>query len=211
MAISFPITWPSSPAIQSVRLTPVTVVAASRSPFTLERQVQAHQGQHWQADLSWQTMTRAEAEALLAALTSLNGLEGSFLQGDPAGATPRGTATTPGTPLVKGASQTGQDINFDGAPNNQTGYLLAGDWVSLGTGASTRLHKVLADANSDGSGNFTLSLWPDVVTAPANDAALAVSSAQGVFALTENSNPWEIDSNIFGGAYSLGFTAVSVT
>ncbi len=214
MAISFPISLPSTPAIQSVRLTPATVVAASRSPFTLERQTQVHQGQIWLAELAWATMTRAEAEPLIAALTSLNGKEGSFLIGDPAGATARGSASSaPGTPVVRGASQTGQDINFDGAPSGASGYLLAGDWVSLGTGASTRLYKVLEDVNATGgspAGRFTLSLWPNVITAPADNAALTVASAQGVFELIDNANSWEVDPSLDGGAYSLGFAAQSV-
>ena len=214
MAITFPITLPSTPAVQSVRLASRSVVAASRSPFTLERQTQVHQGQQWRAELVWPVMTRAEAEPLLAALTSLNGKEGSFLIGDPAAATPRGSAKdTPGTPLVKGASQTGSSINFDGGPTGANGYLLAGDYVSLGTGASTRLHKVLQDVNTTGgspAGEFTLELWPKVVVAPADNAALTVSGAQGVFALEENANPWDVDSSLVGGAYILGFTAVSV-
>ena len=210
MAISFPITLPSSPAVQSVTITQVSVVAASRSPFTLKRQTQVHQGKLWRAELVYPIMTRAEGEPIIAARASLNGKEGTFYLSDPAGATPRGTATTPGTPVVKGASQTGQDINFDGAPINQTGYLVAGDWVSLGSGASTRLYKVLADANSNGSGDFTLTLWPDVVTAPADNATLTVSSAQGVFELSGNANPWEIDTSLPGGGYNLAFAAVSV-
>ena len=211
MAISFPLTLPSTPAIESVRLTTVSVVAASRSPFTLDRQVQVHQGKRWGLEVEWPIMSRAEAEPLLAARTALNGPEGSFLIGDPAGATALGSASSaPGTPLIKGASQTGQDINFDGAPNNATNYLKAGDMVSLGTGLGTRLFKVLVDASSDGSGNFTLTLWPDVVTALADDAPLTVASAQGLFALADNAGSWSVDSSLVGGAYSLGLTAFSV-
>lgn len=211
MAISFPVTLPTTPAIESARLTPISVVAASRSPFTLERQTQVHQGKRWFIEVEWPTMSRAEAEPLLAARASLNGKEGSFLIGDPAGATPLGAAKdTPGTPLIAGGSQTGQDINFDGAPNNVTDYLLAGDMVSLGTGTGTRLFKVLVDASSDGGGLFTLTLWPDVVTALADSAPLAVSGAQGLFELAENAGSWSVDSSLVGGAYSLGLTAVSV-
>jgi hypothetical protein len=214
MAITFPITLPSTPAVQSVRLAPLSVVATSRSPFTLKTQTHVHQGQQWQLEVQWPTMTRAEAEAFLAALVSLNGKEGSFLFGDPAGAIPRGSAKdTPGTPLVRGASQTGDTINFDGAPSGVTGYLLAGDYVSLGTGSSTRLHKVLEDVNTTGgspAGLFTLTLWPKVVVVPADNAVLTVSSAQGVFELAENANPWDVDSSLVGGAYSLGFAAMSV-
>ena len=211
MAISSPLTLPTTPAIESVRLTPVSVVATSRSPFTLDRQVQVHQGKQWLIEVQWPTMSRAEAEPLLAVRAALNGKEHSFLIGDPAGAIPLGAAKdTPGTPLIKGTSQTGQDINFDGAPNNVTDYLKAGDMVSLGTGLGTRLFKVLVDASSDGSGNFTLTLWPNVVTALADDAPLTVSGAQGLFELAENAGSWSVDSSLVGGAYSLGLTAVSV-
>ena len=214
MAISFPLTLPTAPAIESARLTTVSVVAASRSPFTLDRQIQVHQGKQWLIEVQWPTMSRAEAEPFLAVRTSLNGKEGSFLIGDPAGATPLGAAKdTPGTPVVRGASQTGQDINFDGAPSGVTDYLKAGDMVGLGSGLSARLYKVLVDASSTGgspAGRFTLTLWPDVVTAPADNAALTVSGAQGVFELAENAGSWSVDSSLVGGAYSLGLIAVSV-
>ena len=211
MAISFPLTLPSTPAIESVRLTPVSVVAASRSPYTLDRQTQVHQGKQWFIEVQWPLMARAEAEPLLAVRTALNGKEGSFLIGDPAGATPLGSAKdTPGTPVIFGASQTGQDINFDGGPNNATNYLLAGDMVSLGTGLGTRLFKVLVDASTDGGGAFTLTLWPDVVTALANNAPLTVSGAEGLFELADNASSWSVDSEQIGGSYSLSLAAVSV-
>ena len=211
MAISFPITLPSTPAVQTATLTPRSVVAVSRSPFTLERQTYVHQGKQWLIEVEWPIMIRAEAEPFLAVRTALNGKEGSFLIGDPAGATALGSASSaPGTPLIKGASQTGQDINFDGAPNNATNYLKAGDMVSLGTGLGTRLFKVLVDASSDGSGNFTLTLWPDVVIALADDAPLTVANAQGLFELADNAGSWSVDSSLVGGAYSLGLKAVSV-
>ncbi len=211
MAITFPVTLPSTPAIESVRLTPVSVVAASRSPFTLDRQTQVHQGKQWFIEVQWPTMSRAEAEPLLGARASLNGKEGSFLIGDPAAATPLGSAKdTPGTPLIAGASQTGQDINFDGGPNNATNYLKVGDMVSLGTGLASRLFKVLVDASTDGSGLFTLTLWPDVVVAFANNEPLAVSGAEGLFELAENAGSWSVDSSLVGGAYSLSLAAVSV-
>ncbi len=156
-------------------------------------------------------MPRAQAEPWLTVLMALNGREGTFLIGDPDATTPRGSASSvPGTPVVMGAAQTGQDINFDGGPDGATGYLLAGDYVSLGTGASTRLYKVLADANTTGgspAGQFTLTLWPSVVTAPADNAALTVSGAQGIFSLESNQDGWEADQ---ASMYSVGFAAVSV-
>jgi hypothetical protein len=39
-----------------------------------------------------------------------------------------------GTPVVNGASQSGSSLVVDGAATSQTGWLLAGDYIQLGTG-----------------------------------------------------------------------------
>jgi len=150
MATTFPISLPTT-GTKRIRIAQAAVVGVGQSPFTLEQQVQRRQGQSWILDVSYPPMIRATAEALHAALCSLNGREGTFLFGDSASKTPRGTAT--GTPLVKGASQTGEDLITDGWTINITGILKAGDWIQLGTGSTSRLYKVLGDANSNGTGD----------------------------------------------------------
>lgn len=182
------------------------VVSVGTSPFTLEPQVQRRQGQVWGLEVSYPPITsRATAEALHAALCSLNGREGTFLFGDPASKTARGAAT--GTPLVMGASQTGEDLITDGWTAGVTGILKAGDWIQLGTGSTARLYKVLADANSNGSGQATLTLWPRIFTAWGDNAAITVSSPQGVFKLTTPGHAWDIDEMKIHG---VSFSAVSV-
>lgn len=115
--------------------------------------------------------------------------------GDPNGATARGSASSSaGTPVVKGASQTGSSLIIDGVPASATGYLKAGDYISLGTGTSTRLYKVLDDANSNGSGEVTVEIFPDLRTSPADDATVTVASAKGTWRLTSNQTDWSIDT-----------------
>ena len=53
----------------------------------------------------------------------------------------------------------------DGWTPSQTGILLTGDYIQLGTGLASRLHKVLADVNSDGGGNATFDIWPSTSAA----------------------------------------------
>jgi hypothetical protein len=112
--------------------------------------------------------------------------------------------TTPGTPLVKGASQTGGALLFDGAGTGVTNYLRAGDWLQLGTGATVQLHKVLADASSNGSGEVTVDIWPDLRTSPADNAPITVLAAKGLFALPPGqAAEWNIDeAQIYGIAFS---------
>jgi hypothetical protein len=198
MAITYPLSLPvATKVIQSIELRAINAVAYSRSPFTFSGQTFAYAGQMWTADVSLKPMKRADAEQWVAWLISLRGQLGTFLLGDPMGATARGTAT--GTPLVNGASQTGGSLVIDGAATSVTGWLKAGDYIQLGTGSSSRLHKVLADANSDGSGNVTLDIWPHIRVAPADNASVTVSNAKGLFRLSSNEQSWSInDTAIYG-------------
>lgn len=180
-----------------------SVVGVAKSPFTGQEQAVAHQGQWWVADLSVSPLEAADARAITAWLTSLNGREKTFLLGDPAGATAQGSASSaPGTPLVNGADQAlGSALICDGAPNGATDYLKEGDYIQLGSGSSANLHMVLEDVTSDGSGNFTLNLWPNLRSAPANDAAITVASPVGKFRLADNVSKWDLTTVIYGFSF----------
>jgi len=200
--ISYPLSLPlATKAIQSIEIRAVNAVAYARSPFTFAGQAFAYSGQMWTADVTLKPMKRADAEQWVAWLLSLRGQLGTFLMGDPMGATARGVAT--GTPLVNGADQTGGSLVLDGATNNTSGWLKAGDYIQLGSGSSARLHKVLADANSDGSGNVTLDIWPHIRVAPADNATVTVSDAKGLFRLASNDQGFSInESAIYGMTFS---------
>lgn len=203
MTITFPLSPPAAPGFRGVRLAGSASVGHSRSPFTLESQVYAHQGQIWRGELQLPTMQRAEAEAWIAFLLSLNGRQGTFLMGIAGAETPRGAIG--GTPLVNGGSQSGQTLVLDGASNTITGWLMAGDYVQLGSGLDTHLHKVLVDADSDGSGNVTLDIWPRLRASPADDSAVVVSSALGLWRLDTNDIPWDLSPPVL---YDLSFPVV---
>lgn len=198
MAITYPLSLPvATKAIQSIEIRAVNAVAYARSPFTFAGQAFAYSGQMWAADVTLKPMKRADAEQWNAWLFSLRGQLGTFLMGDPMGATARGVAT--GTPLVNGASQTGGSLVIDGATNSTTGWLKAGDYIQLGSNGSSTLHKVLADANSDGSGNVTLDIWPHIRVSPADNATVTVSNAKGLFRLSSNEQAFSInESAIYG-------------
>jgi hypothetical protein len=117
--------------------------------------------------------------------------------GDPVNTQPRGVAS--GTPLVDGAGQTGNQLNTKGWTPNITGILRAGDWVQLGTGATSRLYKVLDDVNSNANGEATLTLFPNLRSSPANNAALTISSPKGVWRLAANDVGYDIQTGQFYG------------
>lgn len=196
MAITFPVNFPAV-GIRSMTIRARNVVGISASPFTGQQQVYKHAGQWWEAEVTLPPMKRADAEQVAAFLLSLNGRYGTFLLGDPANTSPRGVGT--GTPLVNGSGQTGQDLVTDGWTADTTGILKAGDWIQLGTGLSTHLHKVLADVNSDGSGAATLTIWPDLRNTVADNAPITVSSPKGLWRLSSNETEFSIDeASIYG-------------
>lgn len=203
MTISYPLTLPTTATAARLRLLGRSVVGASASPFTFETQVQAHQGQRWEADIELPPMKREDAEAWVAFLLSLNGRQGTFTMGDPVGRTPRGSAG--GTPLVKGASQTGQALAIDGCPLSTTGWLLPGDYIQLGSGSATHLHKVLVSADTNGAGEVTLDIWPRLREAPADNLAVTISSCLGLWRLASNEMAWDIGEAEF---YGIRFSAV---
>lgn len=205
MAITYPLSIPSTPGIASVRFTPMSVVAVSQSPFTLQDQVQGFAGQRWQVEMSLPTMQRANAEQWITFLLSLNGRLGTFLFGDPAGKQPRGSAL--GTPVVDGAGQTGGSLQTSGWQTNENGVLLKGDYIEIGTSLLTRLYKVLNDANANGSGEAEIDIWPDLQVSPADAGPLIITQATGLFRLSSNEMPYSINEAMH---YGLVIAAMSV-
>lgn len=114
------------------------------------------------------------------------------------------TAVGTGTGTVT-ASQTGQDLNITSNQLSKTGYLKAGDYIQLGSGSTATLHKVLVDANTDGSGNATLTVWPHVRTAPADAATVVVQNAVGRWRLAGNETEWSINEALI---YGVSFSAM---
>lgn len=210
MAIVYPITLPTVSGIRSVNLRAKSAVGISRSPFTFKEQVFSHGGQMLEAEITLPPMSRTEGEQWVSFLIKLKGMQGTFLLGDPSGATARGSASSAaGTPVVSGAGQTGDSLTISGAPNSATGYLLAGDYIQLGTGSSSTLHKVLNDVDTSASGIGLIDLFPAIRTAPADGAGVTVSNAKGVFRLASNETNWSINEVVNFGITFAAIEAIA--
>lgn len=197
MTISYPLSLPSSPDFRTCSITPRHVAGIGESPFTLEQQVYDWNAGRWEAQLSYPPMTQAQAAPIIAVMTALKWRVGTFLLGDPDFKTPRGVAT--GTPLVNGAhTARGLSLATKGWTNSVTGILKAGDRIGLGSGATSRVHMVLQDVNSDGSGNATLDIWPPLRSDYSDGASIVTSYPKGVFRLASPFT-WDADeASIFG-------------
>lgn len=189
MSITYPLALPTHTGIRGIELRAVNAVAYSMSPFTFAGQTHAYAGQMWQADVTLPPMKLADAEQWIAFLISLRGQLGTFLLGDPLRTTPRGTATSA---TVSGSSGSGS------VTVTMSGTLLAGDYIQLGTGDDSTLHKVLQDR----SGSGTLEIWP-ALRKDRSAVSATLTSAKGLFRLSTNEQAWSInEASIYGVTFA---------
>jgi len=191
MAITYPLSTPTSIGIESIDIRAVNAVATSQSPFTYKQQIISHGGQMWQASVNIPTVHRDLAAPWKAMLVALKGQTGTFLLGDPDYATPQGTVSS--CVLTGSAGSESPTVVM-------TGSLLAGDYIQLGAGASARLHQVIVDQTGDG----TLEIWP-ALRDDYTSATVTYDAAKGVFRLSSNSTQWSINN---ASTYGISFDAV---
>jgi hypothetical protein len=185
--VTYPLDIPPTPAPKAVRFIAQTVVSASRSPFTGQRQVYVHPAAWWQIQVTLPPMKRHPyGESWISFLVRLNGMEGTFQIGDPLGKNPGGTGAPKGSPHVAGAGQTGRVVQTDGWTPS-TWVLSLGDWVQIGTG----LYKVTnGNIVSNASGGAALEIWPPLRSSPADNTPIIFTNTVGIFKLDSNQNGW---------------------
>lgn len=179
MTITYPITFPLNPAPSRFVINQASFSALTQSPFSAAQQVQLMTGQLWSISVDYPPMNDDQARNFAGILASLNGRFGTFLFGDPRWKTPRGNWGT--APTVNGGSQTGQNLNVNGLPSSAV--IRAGDYFQLGSGSSSRLHMVTADATAV-AGAVSLDIWPRLRSSPANADPITTASPKGVFRLS---------------------------
>lgn len=193
MAVSYPMSTPTTIGIESITLRAVNAVTTSQSPFTYKQQVVDFGGQRWEASVSIPSVHRDKAAEWVAMLIALRGPVGTFLLGDPDYATPRGDASS--VAITGSAGDSTVTVAM-------TGTLKAGDYIQLGTGSAARLHKVLVDQ----TGNGSLEIWPALRIGYTAEAAV-LDSPKGVFRLKQNVTEWSINNS---SVYGVAFEAVEV-
>lgn len=199
MALSFPLTMPAG--LASARFTFDANVLRHRSPLSKIGQNVELMGSLWRGSFTVKPLKRVigGAPAWTAFLTTLSARGKTFNGFDPAATTPLGTGN--GTPLIKGASQTGHSPLSDGWANSET-VLRQGDYVQI----NARFYKIAQDVASDGSGNATLELDPALRESPPDNAAITVSAPKVVMELADNAQArWDENAAQF---YGFSFAAV---
>lgn len=187
--------FPADIGQTDVTLRAVNIVGEQRGPFNAKREIQVFPGAHWEIEVAFLPVLRAEAQRLEAFLLSLRGKAGTFRLADPYRSVPLGSNL--GTPLVRVATVAGDEaVLTKGWTINQVDALKAGDFIEIGT----RLHMVLQDADADASGNATVNVWPPIRQVHAVNAPVITRNARGVFALDANAVEFTRGVNGYNGA-----------
>jgi hypothetical protein len=204
MSLTYPLTPPAISGIgpQTLKFTMMDLVGETVSPFTGGQQVQQWPGQWFEFEATMPRMTRAQAEQWNAFLAGLHGKLGTFLFGDPLSPAPQGVAT--GTPLVNGSNLNGaSQLNTKGWTHSVAGILKAGDYIQVtASGQPQRLHKLVQDAASDGSGNSTLQIFPSIRESLSDGTTIVLANTAGTFRLSENARIWQEEKD---KTYSISF------
>lgn len=159
----------------------VSNVEAFESGFSRAIQTVDRGGEHWRCTLNFRNLRGTDKALLKAFLVKLNGMEHRFTLPDHS-LRQRGLLT--GTPLVAGGGQTGTSIDIDGCTGT-TGWIKAADMIEIGG----KLLMCVDDADA-AAGAVTINFRPRLLTAPADNEPVVVTSPKSVFMLADPTVGW---------------------
>lgn len=173
------LTIPTTPGMKAVQFGLKANTQTFSSPLNSAVQTLELPGALWFGTFSIPPMTVDNLAAWQAFLVGLKGMAGRFYGYDPSRTSPRGIySAVSDTPLVQGASQTGESLITDGWRISGTGLLLPGDYFEVTSGGVKELHMILSQVDSDASGVATLSFGPQLRQSPNDNAAIVLTSPQ---------------------------------
>ena len=197
-APTYPLTMPNNTGFVSSEFQLRRAVSVSESIFTGAQKTFEHSSALWSATLTLPPMNRTKAALWQAFFMKLHGRKGTFLLGDPDAKEPQGAVS--GSVTVNGDHSIGDyQISLSTAQASQSGQFKAGDYVQFGSGATSKLHLIVEDADSDVSGNTTITIEPALKAALSNADVVTYSEPKGVFRMTTNELGWSANKmNIYG-------------
>lgn len=158
------------------------------SPLSGSTQTASRTGTRWHLTMDFVNLTATNRRLMKAFLAKLDGKTHRFTAHDHSSSY-AGTAV--GSPLVKGASQTGNSIDTDGWTSGDT--ILEGDQFGL----DGELKMCTSDAVADGGGNMTISFVPEIHSSPADNSSVVITDPTGIFMLIADENGWVNQPGVF--------------
>lgn len=203
MAIAYPLSVPASLKVRTLSLRLKTATTMQQSAFTGQQQVYEWPAAYWVADLELAPRIRNGGAAIEAFLAALHGYTGTFLWGPVHATAPQGSTNTTGVTVSGGGTAGSKSLALAGVGAGKT--LLAGDYLQLGSGSTTRLHMVTQDATANGSGIATVDIEPPLRTSPSGGSAVTLLAPLGIWRLSSPENGVEVS---LGGVYTASLSAI---
>ena len=173
-------TFPSSPAFNSLSVQSVQPTFVSRT-LSGRRQARQIAGQFFTMTATFPPMTRAQFAPIDAFVMKQRGQYETFTLILPVMST--GLGAPAGTPLIRGADQTGRTLATDGW---STGVVIfkAGDYLKLAN--HDKVYKVVADvtSNASASADTPITIEPALITSPADNSAITHTNVPFLVSLT---------------------------
>lgn len=181
---SFPSIIPNSSALNLISNTKVLT-----SPLNGATQSASRSGTRWHMQMNFKNLSGANRRTLQGFLAQLDGQLHRTTVYDHSHSF---GGTGNGSPIVKGASQTGNSLLSDGWANSEV-VMLQGDEFQVGG----ELKMCTSDVTSDGSGNAAIPFVPEIHTAPADNSAIDITNPTGIFMLVASENGWVSRPGVF--------------
>lgn len=175
---------PATPGPRQVEWRFRDLVGTVTAGFSGKQQLQNWQAGWIEATVTLPPMQRPFAASWMAFLLQLQGQNGVFMFGDGLATSSFGTAG--GMGVINGIFQGPYSLTTNGWTPNQAMLLQPGDWIQVGS----RLYMNLEVASSDGAGNASFKVWPNVREIPAAGTPIVTNSPQGLFRLATNTRGW---------------------
>lgn len=179
-----PLTMPTTKPTQ----TEWSIVSNARqfvSPLTGAIQTIQRTGNRWSVTLTYENLFDSERAVMQGFLSQLTATANNFFLEDHS-YTRRADGT--GTPLVNGASQTGNQIITDGWSSG-TYAMRIGDFFEV----NGELKMAVADSTIS-AGAATIDFVPELRASPSDNAAITVTNPKGKFRLTSPVTTWSNES-----------------
>lgn len=172
-------TFPSSPAFNSLNVKSVQPTFVSRT-ISGRRQARQIGGQFWTMTATFPPMTRAQFAPIDAFIMKQRGQYETFTLVLPVLST--GLGSPAGTPLIRGADQTGRTLATDGWTGGIS-IFKAGDYIKLD---HDKVYKVVADvtSNASSSADTPITIEPALITSPADNSAITHTNIPFIVSIT---------------------------
>lgn len=169
--------FPADIKIADVTITPEDAVGIRESPSSYRQEVQVFSGQRMRMRVNFREHDEETGSKLETFFLKLRGQAGVFRFFDPYHTQPMGQNL--GLPLVDSATAGEQTLTTTGWGPNVNFQLRAGDYIQIGD----NYHRILEDVHSDGSGEATLTVWPDLRASHANGTTIRTINPTGLWRL----------------------------